>query len=114
MEKRTARTWHIRKDDFVEVITGKDKGKRGKVLRVHTDEGRLVVEKIHMIKRHMRASRLTQQGGIIEREGKIHVSNVMLVCTRCDRAVRVGKKNLQDGTKVRVCRRCGDVIGHAS
>jgi large subunit ribosomal protein L24 len=114
MEKKTPRTWYVRRDDFVEVITGKDKGRRGKVLRVHTDEGRLVVEKIHMIKRHMRPSRLTQQGGIIEREGKIHVSNVMLVCTRCDRAVRVGKKLLEDGKKVRVCRRCGEVVGQSS
>ena len=109
MEKKTPRTWHIRRDDFVEVISGKDKGKRGKVLR----EGRIIVEKIHMIKRHMRPSRLTQQGGIIEREGKIHVSNVMLVCTRCDLPIRVGKKNLENGKKVRVCRRCGDVVGQA-
>ena len=69
MVKATAHTWYIRKDDFVEVIAGRDKGKRGKVLRVLTAEGRIVVEKIHMIKRHMRPSRLTQQGGIIEREG---------------------------------------------
>jgi large subunit ribosomal protein L24 len=113
MEKRTPRTFHIRKDDFVEVIAGKDRGKRGKVLRVHTNEGRLIVEKIHMIKRHMRPSQLAQQGGIIEREGKIHVSNVMLMCTRCDLPVRVGKKTLEDGKKVRVCRRCGDVVEQA-
>lgn len=114
MEKMTPRRWHIRRDDFVEVITGKDKGKRGKVLRVHPDEGRVIVEKIHMIKRHTRPSRMTQQGGIIEREGKIHVSNVMLVCTRCDRPGRVGKKVLENGKKVRVCRRCGDVVGQAT
>jgi large subunit ribosomal protein L24 len=114
MDKVIPRTWHVRQDDFVEVITGKDKGKRGKVLRVHTNEGRLVVEKIHMIKRHMRPNRLTQQGGIIEREGKIHVSNVMVVCTRCNRPVRVGKKRLEDGKKVRVCRRCGEVVGQVS
>ena len=114
MENRIPRTFHIRKDDFVEVIAGKDRGKRGKVLRVHSNEGRIIVEKIHMIKRHMRPSRLTQQGGIIEREGKIHVSNVMLVCTRCDLPVRVGKKALENGKKVRVCRRCDDVVGQAS
>jgi large subunit ribosomal protein L24 len=113
MDKKTPRLWHIRKDDFVEVITGKDKGKRGKVLRVHTGEGRIIVEKVHMIKRHTRPSRLTQQGGIIEREGKIHVSNVMLVCTRCDLPRRVGKKTLDNGKKVRVCRRCGDIVGQA-
>ena len=114
MHKTITHTWHIRKDDFVEVITGRDKGKRGKVLRVLTDEGRIVVEKIHMIKRHMRPSRLTQQGGIIEREGTIHVSNVLLVCTRCDRPVRIGKKILENGKKVRVCRRCGDAVGQAT
>jgi large subunit ribosomal protein L24 len=114
MAKTTSPFSHIRKDDFVEVITGKDKGKRGKVLRVHSDEGRLVVEKIHMIKRHTRPSRLTQQGGIIEREGKIHMSNVMIVCTRCDRPVRVGKKILENGKKVRICRTCGEVAGHTS
>jgi large subunit ribosomal protein L24 len=111
MEKTITPTWHIRKGDFIEVISGRDKGKRGKVLRVHPDEGRIVVEKIHMIKRHMRPSRLTQQGGIIEREGKIHVSNVLLVCTRCDRPVRIGKRLLENGKKVRVCHRCGDVVG---
>jgi large subunit ribosomal protein L24 len=114
MEKTTPQRWHIRKDDFVEVITGKDKGKRGKVLRVHTDEGRIIVEKIHMMKRHTRPSRMTQQGGIIEREGKIHVSNVMLVCTRCDYPVRIGKNVLENGKKVRVCRRCGDIVGQAT
>ena len=114
MQKTTPYRSHIRRDDFVEVITGKDKGKRGKVLRVHPDEGRVIVEKIHMIKRHTRPSRITQQGGIIEREGKIHVSNVMLVCTRCDRPGRVGKKVLDNGKKVRVCRRCGDVVGQAT
>ena len=114
MARTIPRRGHIRRDDFVEVITGKDKGKRGKVLRIHTDEGRIVVEKIQMIKRHMRPSRMTQQGGIIEREGKIHASNVMLVCTRCDRPVRIGKKVLDTGKKVRVCRRCGDVVGQAT
>jgi len=111
MDKTPSHKVHIHKDDFVEVITGRDKGKRGKVLRVHMDQGRIVVEKINMIKRHTRPGRITQQGGIIEREGKIHTSNVMLVCTRCDRPVRIGKKMLEDGKKVRVCRRCGDAVG---
>jgi large subunit ribosomal protein L24 len=111
MANRTVPSLHVRKDDFVEVIAGKDKAKRGKVLRVYPEEGRILVEKVNMIKRHMRPSRLTQQGGIIEREGKIHVSNVMLVCTRCDRPVRVGRKVLENGKKVRVCRRCGEIVG---
>jgi large subunit ribosomal protein L24 len=101
---------HIKKDDFVRVITGKDRGKQGKVLRVFPKEGRLIVERINMIKRHTRPTQKMQQGGIIEREGKIHISNVMLVCTKCDRGRRIGHKLLDDGKKVRVCRRCGEVL----
>ena len=101
---------HIKKDDFVKVIAGKDRGKQGKVLCVFPKEGRLTVERINMIKRHTRPSQRMQQGGIIEREGKIHISNVTLVCTKCERGVRVGHKQLEDGKKVRICRRCGEVL----
>src|SRR2546425_7790352 len=71
---------HVKKDDFVKVIAGKDRGKQGKVLRVFPQEGRLTVERVNMIKRHTRPTRQMQQGGIIEREGKLHISNVMLIC----------------------------------
>jgi large subunit ribosomal protein L24 len=101
---------HIKKDDFVRIIAGKDRGKQGRVLRVFPQEGRLTVERLNMIKRHTRPTQQMQQGGIIEREGKLHLSNVMLVCTRCDRGVRVGHRQLEDGKKVRVCRRCGEVL----
>jgi large subunit ribosomal protein L24 len=102
--------WKIKKDDFVRIIAGRDRGKQGKVLRVFPEEGRLTVERIQMIKRHTRPSQNRQQGGIIEREGTIHISNVMLICTKCDRGVRVGFRVLEDGNKVRVCRRCGEVL----
>ncbi|MGE3541739.1 MAG: 50S ribosomal protein L24 [Candidatus Tectimicrobiota bacterium] len=101
---------HIKKDDFVKVIAGKDRGKQGKVLRVFPQEGRLTVERINMIKRHTRPARQTQQGGIIEREGKLHISNVMLICSKCERGVRIGHSLLEDGKKVRVCRRCGESL----
>ncbi len=101
---------HIKKDDFVRVTTGKDRGKQGRVLRVFPEEGRLIVERLNMIKRHTRPTQQTQQGGIIEREGKIHISNVMIVCTRCERGVRVGSRYLEDGKKVRICRRCDEVL----
>lgn len=101
---------HIKKDDFVRVIAGKDRGKQGRVLRVFPNEGRVTVERLNMIKRHTRPVRQTQPGGIIEREGKIHLSNVMLICTRCGRGVRVGHQRLEDGKKVRVCRRCGEIL----
>ncbi|HEY7709970.1 MAG TPA: 50S ribosomal protein L24 [Candidatus Entotheonella sp.] len=100
----------IKKDDFVRIIAGRDRGKQGKVLQVYPKDGRLRVERIHMIKRHTRPTQQMQQGGIIEREGTIHISNVMLLCTRCNRGVRVGHRVLDDGKKVRVCRRCGDVL----
>lgn len=101
---------HIKKDDFVKVIAGKDRGKQGKVLRVFPKEGRLTVERLNLVKRHTRPARQTQQGGIIEREGKLHISNVMLICGKCERGVRIGHSSLEDGKKVRVCRRCGESL----
>ena len=101
---------NIKKDDFIRVISGRDRGKQGKVLQVYPKTSRLRVEGIHMIKRHTRPSQQMQQGGIIEREGTIHISNVMIVCSKCDRGVRVGHRVLEDGQKVRVCRRCDDVL----
>lgn len=101
---------HIKKDDYVQVITGKDRGKRGKVLQVFPQEGRLTVERVNLLKRHTRPARQTQQGGIIEREGKLHLSNVMPICGKCERGVRVGHRILEDKKKVRICRRCGDIL----
>ncbi|MGB9661589.1 MAG: 50S ribosomal protein L24 [Moorellaceae bacterium] len=101
---------HVRKGDTVVVITGKDKGKRGKVLRVIPSERRVVVEGVNIVKRHMRPTPKLQQGGIIEKEAPLDSSNVMLVCTKCDKPTRVGRRILPDGTKVRVCKKCGEVI----
>ena len=100
----------IRHDDFVEVIAGKEKGKKGKVLKVLRGEERVIVEKVNLIKRHVRPGKLGQQSGIIEREGKLHISNVMVVCTRCDSPVRVSRQLSPEGRKVRVCKRCGEAI----
>jgi large subunit ribosomal protein L24 len=101
---------HIRRGDTVGVIAGKERGKRGKVLRVLRDSGRVVVEHLNMIKRHQRPTPKLRQGGIIEREGPLAVSNVLLICARCDRPVRMGIKVLADGRKVRVCKRCGESV----
>ena len=101
---------HVRRGDTVAVIAGRERGKRGKVLRVLPDEGRVLVEKINMIKKHQRPTQKLRQGGIIEREGTLALSNVLLVCARCDRPSRAGTKILGDGRKVRVCRRCGESI----
>jgi len=100
----------VKRNDLVEVVAGKERGKRGKVLRVYRDENRLVIEKVNMIKRHTRPGRMTRQGGILEREGKLHVSNVMVVCHRCDAPVRVAKRRLEDGSRVRACRKCGEML----
>lgn len=102
---------HIRRDDIVEVIAGEDRGKRGRVLRVDRKNQKLVVEGINKAIKHLRRSRKHPQGGRIEVEMPIHWSNVLLVCSSCGRATRTGAKYLEDGSKVRVCKKCGAEIG---
>ena len=100
----------IRKNDTVLVITGKNKGKKGKVRFAYPKEQRILVEGINFIKRHTRAREQVRQAGIIEREAPIRVSNVMLLCARCNHPARVGYRLLEDGKRVRTCRSCGEVI----
>lgn len=100
----------IRKNDNVLVIAGKDKGKRGRVRFAYPKKERLLVEGINFIKKHSRAKGAVRQAGIIEREAPIHISNVMLVCNKCDKPARVGSRFLTDGRKVRFCRSCGEVV----
>lgn len=104
----------IRKNDYVEVISGKEKGKRGKVLKVFPEKNRIIIEKINMIKRHTRPGKVTQQGGIVEREGTIHLSNVQVVCDNCGRGVKISRKVLDDGKRVRTCKRCAEVLEKGS
>ena len=104
---------HVRKGDTIIVVAGKEKGKRGKVLRVLRDKGRVLVEHINMIKKHQRPTQKLRQGGIIEREGTIHLSNVMLVDPQTDKPTRVGVRALSDGKKARVARRSGEFIDKA-
>jgi len=101
---------NIKKEDTVLVISGKDRGKKGKVRRVLPVESRLVVEGISMIKKHSRARGAARQAGIIERESPISVSNVMLLCSKCNRPARIGHRVLEDGKIVRFCRACREVI----
>ncbi len=101
---------YLKKDDQVEVIAGKDKGRVGKVLRVIPGSDKAVVERINMIKRHTKPSEMNQQGQIIEREAPIHVSNLQLICPECTKTGRIGRKFLEDGTKVRFCKSCGESI----
>jgi large subunit ribosomal protein L24 len=101
----------IRKNDNVLVITGKDRGKRGRVLKVIPGRNRLIVEGVNMIKRHTRPNPNKQvQGGIVEREASLAASNVQLVCPECGAQTRVGRKILGDGRKVRICRKCEGVV----
>lgn len=103
-------TTHIKKNDTVKVIAGKEKGKTGRVIMVLPKKDRVVVEKINFVKRHTKPRGAAAQGGIIEKEGPIHISNVMVVCPKCDSAVRFGYKILEDDKKVRVCKKCGEQI----
>ena len=99
----------IRKGDRVKVITGKDKGKESRVLRVYPHRERLVVEHVNMIKKHQRATQRQPKGGILEIEGTIHVSNVMLICPSCAQPTRVSRRR-DDAGRVRVCKKCGKDI----
>jgi len=101
---------YLKKNDQVEIIAGKDKGRVGKILRVLPDSSQAVVERINMVKRHMKPREMNQQGQIIEKEAAIHVSNLQLICPECTKTGRIGKKVLEDGTKVRFCKSCGGSV----
>ena len=100
----------IRKNDMVRVISGNDKGKEGKILKVFPGANRVIVEKVNMIKRHTRASKDVPQGGIIEKEGPINASNVMLICPNTNKPTRIGKDILSDGSRARVSKRSGEML----
>lgn len=101
---------YLKKNDQVEVIAGKDKGRVGKILKVLPGSSKAVVERVNIVKRHTKPREMNQQGQIIEKEAPIHVSNLQLICPECTKTGRVGKKILEDGTKVRFCKSCGGAI----
>lgn len=100
----------VKKNDTVRVISGEDKGKEGRILKVFPDKGRVIVEKVNLIKRHTRPSKSLPQGGIIEKEAPINVTNVMLVCPKTGKPTRIGSQVLSDGSRARVSRKSGDMI----
>lgn len=100
----------IKKDDRVKIIAGRDKDKIGKVLRIITKKNTAIVEEINIVKKHTKPSATNRQGGIIKTEAPIHLSNVMLMCNKCMANVRTRIKILEDGRKVRVCKKCNEVI----
>ena len=101
----------VRRNDSVLVVAGKDRGKRGRVLKVLPERNRLVVEGVNFIKRHTKPNPgRSVKGGIVEREASLHASNVQVVCPECGKPTRIGRKILGDGRKVRICRKCGGVV----
>ena len=109
-QHRISKTKKVHKDDTVFVISGKDKGKTGKVLKVLPKKGRALVENINHIYKHMRPTQQFQQGGVIKREGPIEITNLQVVCNKCTKPTRIGFTILEDGRKVRVCKKCGEVM----
>jgi large subunit ribosomal protein L24 len=101
---------YLKVNDQVEVITGKDKGRVGKIIKIYTKSDKALVERINMIKRHTKARAAGQEGQIVEKEAPIHVSNLKLVCPKCTNTVRVASKTLDDGTKVRICKKCSESV----
>lgn len=100
----------IRKDDQIMIKVGREKGKTGKVARVIPDKGMVVIEKLNMVRRHQKPSQKNKQGGIVEKEAPMAISNVMIICEKCKGPVRVGTKKLDDGKSVRYCKKCSEVI----
>ncbi|MDN5343346.1 50S ribosomal protein L24 [Oceanotoga sp. DSM 15011] len=100
----------IKKDDTVIVISGKDKGKKGKVLRAIPKSHKVVIDNINIVKKHQRPTQQMKEGGIIEQPSPLHSSKVMLVCSSCGNPTRVGYKVLEDGKKVRYCKKCNEII----
>ncbi len=103
-------TLHIRKNDIVRVMVGKEKGKVGRVLKVDRDAERVVVEKVNMVKRHAKPGKTNPQGGIIEKEAPLAYSNVMIMCDKCNKPTKVSMVVHDSGEKHRSCKRCGDVL----
>ncbi len=101
---------HLRKGDMVEVLGGKNRGKRGKVLQVLRERGRAIVEGVNIVKRHVKPNRKVPQGGIVEKEAPLPAARLMVVCAKCGEASRIGHRYLGDGTKVRYCKHCGEQL----
>lgn len=100
----------IKKNDTVLVITGREKGKKGRVISLYPSEDMLLIERTNIIKRHMKPSKKYTQGGIIEKEAPLHISNVMLICPKCGKPTRIGNTVLSDGKKTRACKKCEEII----
>lgn len=101
---------HVKTGDTVIVLSGKNKGKKGKVMAVSPKEGKVIVEKVNLVSKHVKPKRAGEQGGIIKAEGAMYASKVQIVCPRCHKATRIGHKLFEDGTKGRICKKCGETL----
>lgn len=101
---------HIRKGDNVLVISGDEKGRKGKILKIFPKSGRVIIEGVNFVKKHYRARKTGEQSRMIEKEAPVHISSVVLLCPKCGKTTRVGKVKLQDGQRVRVCKKCDEMI----
>lgn len=99
----------LKKGDTVKVIAGREEGKTGKIMKVISDKNKIIVEKLNFIKKHQRPDG-KGKGGVVEKESALQLSNVMFLCNKCDTGVRIGYKVLDDGKKVRVCKKCGEIL----
>lgn len=104
------RSFNIKKGYQVRVIAGKNKGKSGRVLQIITSSNRAIVERVNLVKRHTRPSKQNQKGGIVEKEAPIAISNLMVICGRCHKPTRVAHRVLEDGKKIRICKKCGEMM----
>lgn len=110
LPKDRRQKFNIKKNDTVLVAAGDEKGRRGKVLHVLHRSNSILIENVNFIRRSTKARRVDQKGGIVEKEGPVNVSNVLLVCNNCDKPTRIAHKTLADGRKVRICKKCGEMI----
>ena len=101
---------HVKTGDTVVVLSGREKGKKGKVLAVSPKEGKVIVEKVNLVKKHVKPRRMGEQGGIVEAEGAMYASKVQIVCPACKKPTRIAHKILEDGTKERICKKCGEAL----
>jgi large subunit ribosomal protein L24 len=101
---------HLKKNDTVKILAGKAKGKSGKVLKVFPGTARAIVQGVNFVKKHAKRTRQDEQPGIIQRESPLHISNLAVVCKGCNRTTRIGKNILKDGSKVRYCKKCNEIL----
>ncbi|MBI5554514.1 MAG: 50S ribosomal protein L24 [Elusimicrobia bacterium] len=101
---------HLKKKDKVLILSGKDKGKKGEVLKLIPEKNQVIVSKVNFIKKHSRPNPKTGGGGIIQQEAPLNISKVMLLCTKCNQSTRIKIDTLSDGKKVRMCKKCGEIL----